>query len=329
MKKVIALIATLSLVLSVSGCSLFTKDPQKAVDEGFAKFADVNKMNSILKLSGTLKAPAGEKPETIQFELDASGKMDTSDSENPKIDVAFKADATVDGQKYSGDFMIKASDKKVFVKVGSLQMPGEGGKALNTQLASVLNVWWSLPASEDSTLSKYGSQQAEFRELLKNTKFFTGAREEAKEMIQGSEMTKYRVDLDKEALKKFLLEMIRISGSQLQPEEEVAIGERLKEIETSGALWIGGDNYMHRIQGTVTSQPKQGPSTSFEIDYTSWDFGKDVTVEAPAGAQEFNPLMLLPILGAFSSVGQEAAVPAAGDLGAKQVAPKAVTPVKK
>lgn len=327
MKKAVALVIAVLLVFS--GCGVFKKDPQKAVNEGFAKFAEVKKMNSILKLSGTLKAPPGEKPETIQLTVDASGKTDTSDKENPKLDVSMKADATVDGQKYSGDFMLKAADKKMFVKVGSFQMPGEGGKALNTQLASFLNVWWSVPSTEESALNKYTAQQEEFQELLKNTKFFTNTSEEGQETIQGIAMTKYRVDLDKEALKKFILEMIRISGGQLRPEDEVSIGETLKDVATSGAVWVGDDNYIHRLKGTVTSQPKQGPATSFEIDYTAWDFGKEVVVEASADAQEFNSRMLLPIIGAFGSMTQPAALPETGDLGAKQVVPKATTPAKK
>ncbi|MBI2638868.1 hypothetical protein HYW83_04745 [Candidatus Peregrinibacteria bacterium] len=311
MKKIVS--ALLLVTVFISGCNLFKKDPQKTVNDAVGKLAEVKKMSTLVVMSGTIQAP-GETPSKVKFSINVSGKTDTSDKDSPKVDTVLKAEADVDGQKASGEVLFRSVDKKMYVKVGTLNMPGEAGAALNTQLASVLNTWWSLPAGSENPIGKFGSEQQELQEAFKTTKFFTNAREAGEEDVQGMKNVKYTVDLDKDALKKFILDAARLTENQVSPEEELAIGDSLKDVEFSGAVWVGDDDYLHRVKGTVAVQPKQGPSSSFEIDYSSWDYGKDVAVSKPSDSKEFNPLMLLPLLGAFGALDGAGGGLPAGDL---------------
>lgn len=325
MKKLLAVLFL--MVFLAAGCGLFKKDPQKAVTEGVAKFAEVKQMTSSLIMSGVIQAPPGEKPGNVQFSIKVLAKTDTSDDAALKADVSsFRLDAVIDGQKTAGEIALKIIDKKMFVQIKNLEIPGEAGKALNEQLASVFNTWWSMPLNEKDKISQLTSQQKEIQDLLKTMQFFTNSREDGEEDIQGMKTYRYRADLNKEALKKFVLELARISGSQLTPEDELALTEKLKEIEASGAVWVGEDDYVHRIKGVIALQPTQGPTTSLDIDYAAWDYGEEVTVSAPEKSQEFNPLMLLPVLGAFGSLDLPAeegtSTPADAPLGSQQVAPK-------
>lgn len=312
MKKIVS--ALLLVTVFISGCNLFKKDPQKTVNDAVGKLAEVKKMNTLLVMSGTIQAPPGETPGKVQFSVNVSGKTDTSDKDSPKVDTVLKAEANVDGQKASGEVLFRSVDKKMYVKVGTLNIPGEAGATLNTQLTSVLNTWWSLPAGAENPIGKLGSEQQELQEAFKTAKFFTNAREAGEEDVQGMKNVKYTVDLDKEALKKFILDAARLTGNQVSPEEELAIGDSLKDVEFSGAVWVGDDDFLHRVKGTMAVQPKQGPSSSFEIDYSSWDYGKDVAVGAPEDSKEFNPLMILPLLGAFGALDGGAGDLPAGDL---------------
>ena len=323
MRKIIASLVVLSLAISVAGCNLFAKDPQQAVDDGMTNLAGVKKMNSSLVMSGTMKGLPGEKPQLVQFSVTAAGKTDTSQETSPIIDLTMSINATMDGQKMAGDVALRVVDKKIFAKVVKLEMPGAQGKAITDQLGSVLTTWWSLPIGEESSFSDFSKKQKEFQDVLKSAKFFTNAKEEGKETVQGVATVRYRVDLNKDAVKKFILDTIRISENQLTPEDENAIGEQLKDVEASGAVWVGDDDYILRVKGTITVQPKVGPSTSFEIDFTAGDYGKDIAVASPEGAQKFNPIMMIPLLGALSSIEPAAAVPGTdtGDLGAAQVKP--------
>lgn len=320
MKKIISFL--LLLTVAVSGCNLFKKSPQEAVNKGMERFAEVKKMSSKLILSGTMQSPAGESPSKVTFSLDASGKNDTSDSKSPKFDMDLNLTVKTDVLGGSGEVFLRSVDKKIYVNLANLNFPGETGEALKTQLGSLFNTWWFIPLGDENPIGKLTEEQKELQEKFKETKFFVNAQEDGEEEVAGIESTRYRVDIDKEALKNFVLEIARISGNQPTPEEEQAITDSLKDVEFSGAVWVGSDKALHRVRGTVTAQPKQGPSTSLEVDYSVWDFGKNVDVSAPEGAQEFNPLMLLPVLGAFGNLGgtstEAPAVPIDQPLGARQ-----------
>lgn len=310
----------------------FSKDPQKAVNEGVAKFAEVNKMNSELNLSGTVNAPEGEKPAKTQFKLNASGRTDGSNDKQFKADVKFALDTNTDGSTMLGEFLFRTLDKKMYLNLSKFDVSDVDGASLKNELTEVLNKWWSLPVSEEGSISKITDEQKQLKDALKVANIFTRATKDVKEDVHGVPSTKYRVEVDKEGLKKFVMELARVSGNQLAPEEEVAIADGLKEVEFSGAVWIGDDDdVLHRIKGTITSQPKKGPSSSFEVDYSGWDYGKDVVITVPEDVKDFNPLMLLPFLGAVGSAGDgaNAAAEESGVLATPATPNSAVKPAPK
>lgn len=288
-------------VMVLSGCSVFSpkKEPQKAVEEGFSKLVEVKKTNSKMTLNGVLNAPPGETPKQVKFSVDASGISDSSDEKSPKIDMKMKLNVSLDDQGGSGEIFVKAVDKKLYLNVSNLTIAGEAGKGIQTRLTSFLNTWWALPLDEGKNpFTALTGEQKKMQELFKNTKFFINAKEAGSESVEGIATTRYNVDLDKEALKKFIVEVAKLGGNILPPNEESAITAALNEIEFSGSVWVGNnDDVIHRIKGTVTLQAKQGPTGSFEFDQTSYEHGKDFTVTAPAGAQEFNPLLIMGLMG--------------------------------
>lgn len=334
MKKIIAFLSL--TIFLFSSCNFFKKDPQKAVNGGIRKFVEVKKMSSSTKISGIIKAPPGEKPQSIQFSLHTTGKMDSSDEKFSKVDGSFTVDATLDTQKISGEVLLKIFEKNVYLNLKKFEIPGEGGEKLKTELASFLGTWWSLPMGSENLFAKLTIEQKELQEKLKTAHFFINAKEEGIEEIGGVKSTRYRVDLDKQALQTFLGEALRLtSKTQITSGEERALVEGLKDIEFSGAVWVGSDGFLHRIRGTLALQPKQGVSGSFEIEYTAWDYGKKVEVVKPESVKEFNPIMILPLLGILGSQAVDSSSGALPDetMGAKQITPPASTggklPVKK
>ncbi|MBI4994916.1 hypothetical protein HZC21_04725 [Candidatus Peregrinibacteria bacterium] len=303
MKKIIATLLIITFL--ISGCSLFKRDPKKTVNEGLSNFSDVKKMSYSFVMNGIVKAPAGELPAKTQFNLDIAGKSDSKDKESLKGDMTVKMNISTDEQKNAAELLIKMLDKKVFMNLTKLELGVLSSEQVKTQMGSVLNTWWSL-SGENNPFSELTKEQADIKESFKETQFFTNASEEGKEEINGIKTTRYRVELDKEALKKFLLDIARLSDNQPTPEDEIAIKDSLNDLEFSGAAWIGEDDIFHRIKGTVLTAPKQGALSSFDVDYKAWDYGEEVLVSAPESSKEFNPLALLPVLGAFGSFAQQA-----------------------
>lgn len=323
MKKILA--ALLVVTFLISGCSLFKRDPQKAVNKGLSNFSDVKKMSYSLVMNGIVKAPVGEKPSKTQFDLDISGKSDAKDKESLKGDMSVKMNVSIDDQKNSAELLVKMLDKKVFLNLTKLALAGFSSEQVKAQMDPVLNTWWSL-AGENNLFSELTKEQADIKEQFKTMEFFINASEEGEEEIDGVKTIRYRVELDKEALQKFLLDIARLSDNKLTPEEEIAMKDSLKDLEFSGATWIGDDDILHRVKGTIAASPKQGAISSFDIDYRAWGYGEDVEVSAPESSKEFNLAALLPVLGAFSSFSQSAdagistgVAPIDNPLGSKQV----------
>lgn len=297
MKKIIVLVLVGLVVFS--GCTWFKKDPQKAVSEGIVKFSEIKKLKSSLKIEGLVQAPAGEMPQRMQFTINAESRSDISDEKAPKIDTSVQIAADFDGKKGNGELLFRIIDDKIFANLVKIELPGVDAAQMQQELASVLNSWWVMPVGENNPLGKLTDEQKKLREHFKNTQFFTNAIEDGVEDVKGEKSTRYRVDLNKDALKNFIIDMARSSENQLGPEETKSIEESLKNVEFSGAVWVGDDSIVHRISGALTIRSDEGPNSSFEIDYIAWDYNQNVEVSPPEGAKEFNPLMLYPLLGAF------------------------------
>ena len=312
MKKIVAG-AAIALLL-VSGCSLFKADPQAAVSSAVAKLSEVKKMSSKLSVKGEVSAPQGQKPAKIKFTLDASGKSDVSVQNSPKVDMILKIDGSADEKNGSTALTFRVLEKKFFFNMSDVALSVDTGKNLKADLVQFLGKWWTLPLGADSSLNKLTDQQKQVQELFKNTKFFTNAAEQGPDEINGIKATKYRVDLDKVALKNFIIEASKITdpNNPMTPADLKDLEDSMKEIEFSGALSVGDDGNLHRVQGTVTVQPAAGPASTFDIDFSAWDYGTDVAVAAPEGAQDFNPIVALPLFGAldkFSTPDAATAVP--------------------
>lgn len=310
MKKNIVLGAAAVLILTVifTSYSFFQRSPQEVVDEGVSHFAGQEKLSSSLTLKGVITPPSPEKPSKVEFELDVSGKSDVSDKKKPKVDMKFVMNVTADSARSSRELLLRLLEGKTYVNLIKIDLPAAPGQspdapadaATGNQFAGALNKWWVMPEEGKNIFSSVSEEQQKLQQMLKGTRFFVNAVEEAKELVEGVETTRYRVELDKKALANFIADIMSTKELALSPEEEQAIEDSLKDVEWSGAVWIGEDDSLHRIKGTVFVQPAQGPVSSFDVDYRAWNFGEEVAVSAPESSQEFNTLNILPLLGGLN-----------------------------
>lgn len=303
MKKIVA--SLLVVVLLVSGCSFFKKSPQAAVNEGIANFANIKKLTSTLLVNGTINLSAGKAP--VQIALSVESSSDASDAANPKTDTIFKVNASAEGTAVSADMLVRVLNKNFYANLAKLDVSGEAGTAIKDQLKGIFDVWWFFPVSGgESTADNLQAKQKQIMQKFQEAQFFTNAVEEGSETVGGVSATKYSVALDKVAVKKFLVEVIALvePESKLTAEEEAQMEKDLQNVEFSGAVWVGEDEFVHRIKGVLTYQPTDptGATASVDIDYTGSNYGEDVTVVAPESPREFNPVALIPLLGAFGAL---------------------------
>ncbi|PIQ77313.1 hypothetical protein COV82_05215 [Candidatus Peregrinibacteria bacterium CG11_big_fil_rev_8_21_14_0_20_46_8] len=324
MKKTIA--TFLLLTFALSGCSLFKPDPQTAVNKGLLRLGQAERISSRFSVNGTVTMPPGEKLSRMSFDLTGSGQSDAADPKDIAVDFEYQLGINFDGKGGQVIADVRSLEDVLYFRLREVKLPGENSDALAAQIAPLTNSWFKMPLQEGNPFQALTEEQQALRERFKNTEFFTNAVEDGTDEIRGEEATRYRVELNKDAVKDLIVDLGQTTENAISPEEESAIAESLQDVDFSGAVWVV-DKTARRIQGTVTIQPAQGASTSFDIDYEVWDLGKKVAIDAPAEAQEFNPLMVLPLVGALSALtpqlDEEAPLPLEGEpidlpLGAEQ-----------
>lgn len=306
MRKLFALL-TVSVVL-FSSCSLFKKDPQVAVNEGVKKLAQVERGQSHTTVKGVIQSPTGEAPQKMDVNFDISGFSDTTDEDAPIFDLTMKIAMGSDDKKASGEIQVRSLNKIMYLKLNSLSIPGEQDPLVKAQIDQLLNTWWQLPLNE-SPLKNLSSQQKELSEKFKTLEFFTNAQEDGADVVQDIDVLKYRVEVNRDAIKDFILAIARLEGNVVPAEEENAIADSLKGVDFSGTVSVGDDDVVHRIKGNLSMQPDIGALSSFDIDYTGWAFGDKMEVTVPEDAKEFNQFIFLPLIGALSAAQGEVAAP--------------------
>lgn len=320
--------AALVLMLVLSACSLGKKEPPVAVQEGYLKALEVSKSSSAVVISGTIAAPAGETPSKVTFSADVTSSSDTSDESKMIFDTTMKINVGLDDQKGAGTVYLRSNGTDMFAKVSDIQLPGEKGKQLVTQLGALTNKWWKVPAEFTAQLKQ--QESAEEKKLI-TAKFktltpFSNVTEDGEEDVHGDTSTRYRVEVSKEALKEIILEAARIGGNALSPDMATSIETALADVQFSGAVSVNNDGILNHVKGTVTIQPKDaGGSGSFDFDISTWNHGDKVTIGAPEGAADFNPLMMFSVLGALGAM--DGATPTAPDA-TVPTTPNVVVPVK-
>ncbi|MBP9718595.1 hypothetical protein KBD59_04865 [Candidatus Gracilibacteria bacterium] len=301
MKRFGAVVMTLMLVLSA--CSFSKKDPAVAVQEGFVKMLENHEASTAATVSGTVAGPAGEVPSKMNFSMNLTGSSDSTDLAKTKFDQTIKIEVAADDLKGGGTLYLRSDGTDIFAKISDLSVPGEKGVAAVAQLEPLMNKWWKIPADVSSQLKQTEEEQKKLTEKLKTLTPFTNVVEDGEEDVHGDSSTRYRVDINKDAIKEFILEAARVGGNVMDTETVSAIEDGLKDVQFSGAVSVNNDGYMNRIKGTITIQPTDGTSGSFDFDMTSWNIGDKVEISAPEGAADFNPLMMFSILGALGSTG--------------------------
>lgn len=297
--------AALVLMLVLSACSLGKKEPSVAVQEGYLKSLEVKKSSSAAIISGTIAAPTGETPSKVTFTADVTSSSDSSDVTKMKFDTTMKINVGIDDQKGAATIYLRSDGTDMFAKISDMQLPGEKGQQLVTQLSALTNKWWKVPADftaqikQQQTAQNQEQMMAKFKTLTP----FSNVQEDGEEDVHGDTSTRYRVEVSKAALKEIILEAGRVGGNVLTPDMVTAIESALEDVQFSGAVSVNSDGIMNHVKGTVTVQPKDtSGSASFDFDISTWNHGDKVEIGAPEGAADFNPLMMFSIAGALGAM---------------------------
>lgn len=301
MNKFIRNFIALGVILAVSaGCSLFGTNPEtdgdKIIKKGLSNFYDVHTSSFL----GSLKGGVVDKTTgDLNFDLSFSGSSDFQDPKNLLLNLKLDGTGSMgeNSENLSGEVKINKSDLYFLVsKISSF-----GGMITDSITKPLLGQWWrtQLPQDMVDSLqqssvfgddSKLTPEEIKLKKLLKDTQFFSGAKYLGE--LDGEYY--YETSLDNEAVKTFVDKSRKIYGEESTAEQMNILDANLKSSELKATFWVGvEDKTVHKAEININANDTvSGMKLDVVLKASISDINVPVTVEAPEGAKEFDPMAL-------------------------------------
>ncbi|MBD3330490.1 hypothetical protein GF354_03085 [Candidatus Peregrinibacteria bacterium] len=301
--KILSIAMMLVVLVGLNGCSLGLKgdgpdkEPKEVLKEAISNSVENTKSSEYeFSMDADLDGPEGESPENIKFKFNLSGELDHTDLTKPKL--TMKVDGT--GNWDNGEMQ---------ELMGELRLDGEylyfivekitdfEGQFPTSMYEPYLAKWWkmAIPEGTFSEENVLAPQNKELKQLVKGTDFFKNAKYAGIGDVKGEEVYKYEVTLDRQAVVTFLVESAKISTGEDASESEInELREALETIEISGVFYVSTADMTSRgMDGVLELEVKDGANGTVDFSMYSWNHNKDVVIEVPEGAEEFDPMMFL------------------------------------
>lgn len=303
MLKVGALaLATLTILAGCSGSKNDTVS-QELVQTALVNSTKVKSENYDLLLKG--KVTAG-KDSTAQFKelegsLGFSGVYDMKVKTDPKFTLKVDAKGTIDGgkeQALNGE--MRLMNKNIYFSVNKLEVDAIPA-AYKLAVTQFLNKWWfvELPSESLASLTAGAVEdkdltplQKQVRELMQNARFFKNVKDEGADKVGDVVVEKYSVELDTDAVNKYLKDVSKITDPTVPEEDYARIDKMTALLGFKGNVWVSKDDVMMRkVDGMLTiaaGETTNNLALNFKATYTVENLNKDVKVELPAKPEKFD-----------------------------------------
>ncbi len=314
MKKaglILGVIFMISVVWLMSGCGSPqpSKPAAQIISEGIARLSALKSAVYELSLKGDIKDP---KSADMTFDLGFSGSADVKDTDAIKFTVKVVGTA-VDKSDMGGDVdaEIRLDKDNMYFAVTSLDIKGQ---PLPADVTALFKKWWSykLPVEVTDQLktmipsAKSGATQEQdsFNKLLSGANIFATPTFAGAESVKGEMSFHFKVSLDKKGLVDFMKKIAESEGKSITDSDVADIEKSLESVEVAGDVWVGTQSLMlNQVKGIMTvkatEESPQNGTITFAV--TLGDINKPVTVEVPAGVQEFTMDKAAPIMMMFYS----------------------------
>ena len=305
--KVGALVlATLTIFAGCTGAKN-DKVAQETVQTALVNSSKVISGTYDVALSGKVTAAKGA---TAQFKeangsAEFSGVYDKKVKGDPKLTLKVDIKGTLDaGKEQAVNGELRLTGKTMYFSVANLSIDGIPAE-YQAVITKLLGKWWSIvvpaesltqldaaPADKDLT-----PQEKQLKDLEEKTQYFKNVSDMGADKVGTIDAEKYSVELDKDAVKNYLVEAAKIKGQEATSADITGLDNLMKLVDFKGNVWINkADNTLAKVDGAVVVSPgteTENLAMTFQATYTAT--AGDVKVDVPAGAQTFD---LAKIMGA-------------------------------
>lgn len=296
----------LATITIFAGCGAKDeKEAQEAVKTAMSNTYKIKSGDYVFAVDGKMTASnenAGFKE--LSGSLGVSGVYDANNVTDPKFTMVVDAKGSADGgEEQSLKAEVRMVNKNFYFMVGNLEFAAAG--PYSDMVTPFLSKWWfaEMPPEAIEGFSVYGDdadltpEQKQLKALAEGTMWFKNVKDEGDDNVDGAEATKYSVELDKEALKKYVIESSKFGDVELSEEDIKETEAALDLLEFSGDLWVSkNENVVIKLQGALSLKAdEKTDNVGFALDtaYSSTNLNGAVNVAVPEGAEKFDPLATL------------------------------------
>lgn len=301
-------VASFVVVALFAGCAAPVSEPEESgedvIKEGISNLGSVTAYKYNLEINGDVDDEFGAN---VKFDLNLAGALDSTDEEDPKVDLVAKGSAMDNvGAGGSVDAELKLNKEAMYFNVKSLNV--EGGFDLPSEVTDMFGKWWKMtlpPESvgEVSTVlpSGAGEDNPALKKAFEEATLFQSPKFVGTDNIMGESSSHYSVAVDKKGLLNFLKAASEAEGETVSAADMAQAEAQLQNVDINGDVWIGVDSkVVNQFKGKITLNGGEGEMSGvINIDVTIGDINKPVTLSLPSGAEEFpiesllGPMMMM------------------------------------
>lgn len=305
--KYLLLAVLATLTLSACGGEPL-ESPEAVMDK--AKQVIVDTTSGSVDISA--KAEGSNGADDLLFEGEVSFSFDKKDPENQKLDlqVDVSGDLRAAEKSLNGDldFELVILNRDYYVKLNELASSDESLTAIKPFVDLYTGKW--LQVAEDFIPQDIRDLQGQdeeallkkeqLEELFVETRLFNVVKEYGIEKLNGQKVYHYGVAPNLEGFKNYMTKAAIIDGRELtlqEIEEAVKVLSYVKEAE----LYIDSEDYylLKSVFSFTGEALNEDASLEVKVVVEGSDFNKSISIEAPEGAEDFNPLNLIMGMGAL------------------------------
>jgi len=303
-------------LLTLNGCA---KTATESPEDVLQKFKETAKEIKAADFTASLAMVGIDKGDEMDFNLVADVKVDRREDMESKADVNLKIDGSLKAgdKSMSGNFNFKfrTLGEDYYFNLIEFDSTDPNVEKYKVLVEPYLKKWQhissdfipenirGLQEKDEETLAK----EEELKELFVNTRFFDVVKEFGVENLNGKKVYHYGLKLNKDGLSQYVRKAASINGREMteaEVEETVAFAESVTDIE----LWIGTkDYYVYKGEVSLSGEglEEKGVKADVTVTYIANSYNTNLKIEAPADAEEFNPLSLLMDLQMSGMIGGE------------------------
>ncbi len=288
--------------VALTGCSK-AKEPAKApevvVKEAMQTMSAAKVMSMVMTADVNVKAIDKVKTgfETAHFSGKFDLGFDMNDAKTPKMSLKMEGKGAQDKDKEdsaSGELILLGNT----LYASLTNMSDFKGSVPVAIVQPYFGKWWSVAVPEEFTkdLSVYSKdekdltpEEKKMKDLYNGKNLFKNVKYQGGEKVEDVDTYVYSAELDKEELKKLIVEMSKAQGQELSADELKKMDESWNTLTFAGKLYVSQkDMSMKKIGVNIELKDLEGADVDMDLAFVYNSLGGAVAIEAPKDATPFD-----------------------------------------